>query len=53
VRRYPAAEESRDRQHRAGWSVGDVGTAGGWWVNGTNGKIRLSGGRGQRPRREG
>jgi hypothetical protein len=34
---YPPAEESRDRLHRAGWSVGDVGTAGGGWlVSGTN-----------------
>jgi hypothetical protein len=29
---YPPAEESRDRLHRAGWSVGDVGTAGGSWL---------------------
>jgi hypothetical protein len=39
---YPAAEESRDRLHRAGWNVGDVGTAGGcWWVSGTNGENRI------------
>ena len=24
---YPSAEESRDRLHCAGWSVGDYGTA--------------------------
>ena len=37
--RYPTAEESRDRLHRAGWSVGDVGTSGGGWlVTGTNGE---------------
>jgi hypothetical protein len=36
---YPPAEDSRDRLHRAGWSVGEVGTAGGsWLVSGTNGE---------------
>jgi hypothetical protein len=25
---HPTADESRDRLHRAGWSIGDVGTAG-------------------------
>jgi hypothetical protein len=37
VATYPAAEDSRDRLHRAGWSVGEVGSAAvGWWVTGTN-----------------
>jgi hypothetical protein len=35
---YPPAEESLDRLHRAGWSVGAVGTyGGGGLVTGTNG----------------
>jgi hypothetical protein len=38
VPRYPAVDESRARLHAAGWSVGDVGTAGGWFVSGTNGE---------------
>jgi hypothetical protein len=28
---YPTAEESIHHLHREGWSVGDVGTAGGSW----------------------
>jgi hypothetical protein len=40
--RYSPAEESRDRLHRAGWYVGDVGTSGGGWlVTGTNGESAL------------
>jgi hypothetical protein len=39
VPRYPAVDESRARLHAAGWSVGDVGTAGGWFVSGTNGDV--------------
>jgi hypothetical protein len=38
VPRYPAVDESRARLHAAGWSVGDVGTAGGWFVSGTSGE---------------
>jgi hypothetical protein len=39
----PTAEESRDRLHRAGWSVGDVGTSGGsCWVTGTNGENQIA-----------
>jgi hypothetical protein len=39
MRTYPPAEESRDRLHRAGWSVGDVGTvSGSSLVSGTNGE---------------
>jgi hypothetical protein len=35
---YPAVDESLDRLHRAGWSVGDYGTATRWVVTGTNGE---------------
>jgi hypothetical protein len=35
---YPPVEESLDRLRRAGWSVGDVGTATRWIVSGTNGE---------------
>ena len=35
---YPSVDESYDRLHRAGWSVGDVGTATAWIVSGTNGE---------------
>jgi hypothetical protein len=35
---YPSADESLDRLRRAGWSVGDVGTATRWVVSGTNGE---------------
>ena len=34
---YPTVDESLDRLHRAGWSVGDYGTATGWVVSGGNG----------------
>jgi hypothetical protein len=38
----PAEEESRDRLHRADWSVAEVGTAGGSWLEtGTNGENRI------------
>jgi hypothetical protein len=42
---YPTVDESYDRLHRAGWSVGDVGTATTWIVTGTNGEnaIRAEG----------
>jgi hypothetical protein len=38
-------DESIDRLHRAGWSIGDVGTATRWLVSGTNGEnlIRAEG----------
>jgi hypothetical protein len=40
---YPPAEESRERLHRAGWSVGEVATAGGKvLVTGTNGENAVS-----------
>lgn len=35
---YPAVEESLQRLHAAGWSVGDVRTTLGWLVTGTNGE---------------
>jgi hypothetical protein len=34
---YPSVDESRDRLHRAGWSVGEIATATRWLVTGTNG----------------
>jgi len=41
VRTCPTVDGSRARLHAAGWSVGEVGTAGGWFVSGTNGQNRL------------
>ncbi len=35
---YPPVDESVDRLRRAGWSVGDVGTATRWVVSGGNGE---------------
>jgi hypothetical protein len=34
----PTDDECLDRLHRAGWSIGEVGTATGWLVIGTNGE---------------
>ena len=34
----PSVDESFDRLHRAGWSVGEVATTGEWVVIGTNGR---------------
>jgi hypothetical protein len=34
---YTAVDESRDRLDAAGWSVGEIATAGGWLVTGTIG----------------
>jgi hypothetical protein len=31
---YPPAEQSLSRLHRAGGSLGDLGTAGGFWLVG-------------------
>jgi hypothetical protein len=31
-------EACHDRLHRAGWSIGEVGTSSGWLVAGTNGE---------------
>jgi hypothetical protein len=36
---FPAVDESRDRLHRACWSVGEIATAAGWVVSGTNGDV--------------
>jgi hypothetical protein len=47
---YPSVDESRDRLHRAGWSVGETtvgpGHAPVWVIGGTNGenRIEVSGG---------
>jgi hypothetical protein len=38
---YAAVDESRARLHAAGWSVGEVGTGGGWFVSGTKGENAL------------
>jgi hypothetical protein len=38
---YPTVDDSFERLHRAGWSVGDVATSEGWCVNGTKGENRL------------
>jgi hypothetical protein len=32
---YPTVDESRDRLHRAGWSVGEMATAADWVVTST------------------
>jgi hypothetical protein len=39
---YPSVDESRDRLHRAGWSVGEVATAAGWLATGSNGENALN-----------
>jgi hypothetical protein len=39
--RFPTVDESRDRLHRAGWSLGEVCTSDGWQVDGTNGENRF------------
>jgi hypothetical protein len=40
---YPPAAECRDRLHRAGCSVGEVGTATGrWLVSGVDGENQIS-----------
>jgi hypothetical protein len=41
---YPSVDESFARLHAAAWSVGDVATAGGWFVSGTNGQSGLKAG---------
>ena len=42
---YPSVDESRDRLHHAGWSIGEAGGAAVWIVTGTNGEnmIRAEG----------
>jgi hypothetical protein len=41
MKNLPSVDESFDRLHRAGWSVGEVATAGEWVVSGTNGENLL------------
>jgi hypothetical protein len=36
--RYPSVDDSRDRLHRAGWSVGEIATATHWQVDARNGE---------------
>jgi hypothetical protein len=36
-----SVDESRDRLHRAGWSVGEIGSATRWLVTGSNGENQL------------
>ena len=38
---YPSVDESSDRLHRAGWSVGEYATASAWVVTGSNGENLL------------
>jgi hypothetical protein len=48
MRAYSSVDESLDRLRRAGWSVGDVGTATRWIVSRTNGEnVLLAEGRGR------
>jgi hypothetical protein len=37
-RTYPGVDESFDRLHRAGWSIGEVAGSAVWIVTGTNGE---------------
>ena len=39
---YPGVDESFAGLHAVGWSIGDVGTAAGWLVSGTNGENMVS-----------
>jgi hypothetical protein len=34
-------EACHKRLHRAGWSIGEVGTSSGWLVTGTNGETAI------------
>jgi hypothetical protein len=36
---YPTVDESRDRLHRAGWSIGEIATAMRWLATGSNGDV--------------
>lgn len=38
---YRHPDDSFARLHAAGWSIGDVATASGWVVSGTNGENRV------------
>ena len=39
---FPTVDESRDRLHRAGWSVGDAAFGPLWIVTGTNGENAIN-----------
>jgi hypothetical protein len=39
---HPTVDESLDRLHRAGWSIGDYGTATRWVVGDPNGENQLN-----------
>ena len=39
---YPSPDESFARLHRAGWSLGETGSAGRWLVTGSNGENQIS-----------
>jgi hypothetical protein len=41
---HPIIDESRDRLHRAGWSIGDYGTANRFLVCGSNGENQVQAG---------
>jgi hypothetical protein len=41
VSTYSNVDESRDRLHRAGWSVGEIASATRWLVTGSNGENQL------------
>jgi hypothetical protein len=38
---FPSVDESRDRLHRAGWSVGEIASATRWQVIGSNGENQI------------
>jgi hypothetical protein len=38
---YPSVDESFDRLHRAGWSIGETTSTTVWIVTGTNGENRI------------
>jgi hypothetical protein len=38
---YPTADECLDRLRRAGWSVGEIGSAMRWVVSGNNGENQI------------
>jgi hypothetical protein len=39
--RYPSVDESRDRLHRAGWSLGETCFGATWRIDGRNGENQL------------
>jgi hypothetical protein len=41
---YPTVDESGDRLHRAGWSVGEIAMAAGWLLTDTNWENRIRAG---------